>query len=167
MREKRFCPFCGGRLSSRFVENRQRLFCNRCEAPLYENPIVATCVVTSDVAGRILLVKRNVDPKAGYWCLPGGFMELGETPESSARRELYEETGLWCRIGELLGVFSTNNKLYHTVVLVGFTGINCSGSPVPGDDADAAAFFEIKDLPELAFTSHRRFIDIYIETRKG
>jgi len=58
--------------------------CERCGEPIYENPVPATAVVVIDKTESLVLVKRGVDPKKGYWCLPGGFMEIGETPEQEA-----------------------------------------------------------------------------------
>ena len=107
MREKTHCPFCGNPLTRRLTEGRRRLFCTTCNEPIYENPIPATCLVVVDARDRVLLVKRSVEPKTGYWCLPGGFLEVHETPEEGALRELLEETGLLGKITRLLGVTTT------------------------------------------------------------
>ena len=104
MRKKKYCHYCGTRLTQKLWEGNIRLFCEQCNAPLYENPVPATCLVVIDNKERVLLVKRNVAPKQGFWCLPGGFMELNETPEKAALRELEEETALAGKIGMLLGV---------------------------------------------------------------
>ena len=105
MQTKTHCPFCGNPLIKKVLEGQQRLFCGQCSVPLYENPIPATCTVVVDGDRQILLVKRSIEPKSGQWCLPGGFMELGEKPEQAALRELKEETGLSGRIEKLLGDF--------------------------------------------------------------
>ena len=94
MELKSHCHFCGNLLISKFIEGRQRRYCQLCERPIYENPIPATCLVVVNGRNQILLVKRDVSPKKGQWCLPGGFIELGEAPEQGALRELAEETGL-------------------------------------------------------------------------
>jgi len=147
MRKKKFCYYCGAGLSKKLFEGCLRLFCDHCNEPLYENPIPASCLVVVDNRERILLVKRSVAPKKGFWCLPGGFMELGETPEKAALRELKEETGLSGKIDMLLGVSSNPSAQYHTVL--------------PGDDADDAARFNYDELPEIAFESHASFIRMY------
>jgi ADP-ribose pyrophosphatase YjhB (NUDIX family) len=116
----------------------------------------------ADEEKRILLVKRSVEPKKGYWCLPGGFMELDETPEQCALRELKEETGLSGKIKLLLGVRANPSPMYHTVHMTGYLVNEFSGTPVAGDDADQVKWFSINDLPEIAFDSHRHFISIYI-----
>ncbi len=166
MKQKSFCPYCGSQLTDKFVEGRARRYCSTCRAPVYENPIPATCVIVSDVSDRILLVKRNIEPKFGEWCLPGGFMELDETPEQCALRELKEETGLSGRIHLLLGVTANPNRQYGTVLMLGYLVNRVSGLITPGDDVSEAAYYCHDSLPEIAFKSHRRFIRIYLAAYK-
>ncbi|MFP4227092.1 MAG: NUDIX domain-containing protein [Desulfobacterales bacterium] len=161
MQKKRFCHFCGHPLAEKTVDGHARLFCQACDIPIYENPVPAACIVTIDDADRLLLVKRSVEPKKGYWCLPGGFMELQETPEEAGLRELHEETGLTGKIDCLLGVTTNNSQQYDTVLMVGFLVTSYEGELIAGDDADAADWFTYPDLPEIAFDSHRRFISQY------
>ena len=161
MRKKKFCYYCGVELTKKIFEGSLRLFCDRCNEPLYENPIPASCLVVVDARERILLVKRSVAPKKGFWCLPGGFMELGETPEKAALRELKEETGLSGQIDMLLGVSSNPSTQYHTVLMVGYLVKNYTGALIPGDDADDVACFNYDELPEIAFESHASFIRMY------
>ena len=158
MPEKRFCPFCGGPLDTRSWEGRRRLFCGACRRPLYENPVPATCLVVLDTARQVLLVRRSVAPRIGQWCLPGGFMELGETPEAAALRELTEETGLSGAIDCLLGVAATPNAIYDTVLMLGYRVRQFDGQPQADDDADAIGWFDPATLPPIAFDSHRHFI---------
>jgi ADP-ribose pyrophosphatase YjhB (NUDIX family) len=161
MRKKKYCHFCGTNLTEKFFEGCLRLFCGQCNEPLYENPIPATCLVVVDNRNRVLLVKRSVEPKKGFWCLPGGFMELGETPEKSALRELKEETGLSGRINMLLGVSTNPSAQYHTVLMIGFLVKSYTGNLAAGDDAEDVASFYYDELPEIAFESHAKFIRIY------
>jgi len=161
MRKKKFCYYCGAELTKKVFEGSLRLFCDPCKEPLYENPIPATCLVVVDNHERVLLVKRSVAPKKGFWCLPGGFMELGETPEKAALRELKEETGLSGQIDMLLGVSSNPSAQYHTVLMVGYLVKNYTGTLIPGDDAVDAARFKYDELPEIAFESHAGFIRMY------
>jgi ADP-ribose pyrophosphatase YjhB (NUDIX family) len=114
-----------------------------------------------DNRDRVLLVKRSVEPQKGFWCLPGGFMELGEAPEKAALRELKEETGLLGRIEMLLGVSSNPSAQYHTVLMVGYLIKEYTGTLNAGDDADDAVYFHYTELPEIAFESHARFIRMY------
>ncbi|MFH0731156.1 MAG: NUDIX hydrolase [Pseudomonadota bacterium] len=161
MREKNYCPYCGGRLEKRRWEGTERLFCSVCRVTVYENPVPATCLVVADPRDRILFVKRSVPPQMGKWCLPGGFLEMGETPESGALRELKEETALVGKIDTLLGVTTGKSELYDSILLIGYLVINYSGLAVAGDDASEVAYFPITALPEIAFSSHRRFVRIF------
>ncbi len=159
MEIKTHCHFCGHALSSKFIEGRQRRYCHACERPLYENPIPATCLVVVNTRGELLLVKRDVEPKKGQWCLPGGFIELGEAPEEGALRELAEETGLSGRIDSLLGVCTTPSSQYHSVLMVGYKVCQFQGTLIAGDDAADVRWFQHQQMPPIAFESHRHFIE--------
>ncbi len=158
---KQFCPYCSARLEERLWEGQKRPYCETCASAIYENPVPAACLVVVDESNRIALVKRSVEPKKGYWCLPGGFMELGESPEQAALRELKEETGLDGEINRLLGVMATPNAQYHTVLMIAYLVRHYKGYLVAGDDASEADWFPHQDLPEIAFTSHSHYIGVY------
>lgn len=158
MQQKHYCHFCGNRLERRFWEGRERPFCRECRSPIYENPVPATAVVLRDNTRGLLLVKRSVAPKKGEWALPGGFMELSETPEACALRELKEETGVNGSVDRLLGVASHRSEAYGTVLILGYLVTRYEGRLQPGDDAADVAFFPFDDLPEIAFKSHRLFV---------
>jgi 8-oxo-dGTP diphosphatase len=158
MEKKRFCYACGQTLTEKWTEGRNRLFCDNCNRPIYENPIPATSVVVINNREQILLVRRSVEPKIGHWCLPGGFMELGETPEEAALRELLEETGLRGKIDMLLGVTHALNDTYDSILMVGYLIKSTTGSLRPGDDASEARWFNSDHLPDVAFRSHKKFI---------
>jgi 8-oxo-dGTP diphosphatase len=161
MRQKIYCHFCATPLETRLAAERVRRYCPTCDEFLYENPIPATCLVVIDDQNRVLLVQRNVEPEIGAWCLPGGFIELGEAPELAAIRELKEETGLDGHIERLLGVIAQESKLYDTVMIVGYLIKKLSGTPLAGDDASAIAFYSPAELPDIPFRSHREFIEKY------
>lgn len=163
MERKKFCIHCAAPLIRKFTEGRSRLFCRSCQRPIYENPVPASCTVVVNTRRQVLLVKRNIPPKVGQWCLPGGFIELGESPEDGALRELAEETGLQGKIKSLLGVVTTPSAEYHSVLMVGYLVTDYSGRPEPGDDADAVEWFAYTRLPVIAFDSHRRFMRQYFE----
>ena len=159
---KVFCHFCGTALTRKYIEGRQRLYCTSCNRPIYENPIPATCVIVFSAERQLLLVKRSVEPKKGQWCLPGGFIELGEDPKTGALRELAEETGLRAPCATLLGVRTTPSPLYHSVLMVAYAVEKFSGVPAPGDDAEETRWFSLSELPAIAFDSHRYFIERYL-----
>jgi len=148
-------------LAEKVHEERMRLFCGHCNEIFYENPVPATCIVTIDEKERVLLVKRNVEPKKGFWCLPGGFVELGENPDQGALRELKEETGLEGKIEMLIGVTSSPSSQYDTVLMIGYLVKSYGGDLCTGYDASEAKWFNYRELPEIAFKSHLMFVRIY------
>jgi len=101
---------------------------------------------------KILLIERKNSPFQHYWALPGGFVEYGETTEEAVVREFFEETCVQTQIQRLFGVFSepTRDPRGHTISVVYILKYK-SGEVCGGDDAAAAAFFPLNDLPKLAF----------------
>jgi ADP-ribose pyrophosphatase YjhB (NUDIX family) len=86
-------------------DERERRSCDHCGFVVYENPkIVVGSVVRHE--GRILLCRRAIEPRAGFWTIPAGYMELGETPEEGAMREAREEAGAALSIQRLLALYS-------------------------------------------------------------
>ena len=161
MREKRFCPYCGGPLADRHIEGRIRRHCETCRTTVYENPVPASCTVVVNEKEQLLLARRSVEPKIGEWCLPGGFVELGESPEETALRELQEETGLSGKISLLLGAAVDPHPDYHTVLITSYLVRSFRGKLDPGDDVSEAVFFSPDALPSIAFKTHRHFIRHY------
>ncbi len=157
MREKKYCQYCATGLSEKVIEGRNRLYCPSCQQPIYENPLPATAAVLIDEQDRILLVKRKVEPKKGEWCLPGGFIELGETPEQACMRELTEETGIVAETHHLVGVYPSKSPVHNWVLVIGFVidPVSVQGQLKAGDDAEDVAFFHVDNMPHLAFFSHR------------
>ena len=157
--EKRFCPRCGNQTEKRRLENRERDYCPACRAVAYENPVPATAVVALNERSELLLVQRGQEPGKGKWCLPGGFQEVGETPEQCALRELQEETGLGGCVQGLIALEMGLNPLAGEVLVAGYRVLVDSGELNAGDDAVAAGYFPLARLPELAFQSHARIIE--------
>ncbi|HSQ35065.1 MAG TPA: thiamine phosphate synthase [Candidatus Binatia bacterium] len=156
---KLFCPSCGRKLEERLLEGKERAYCANCRRPVYENPVPATAVVAFNERNELLLVQRGQDPGKGKWCLPGGFQEMGETPEQCAEREFKEETGLDGSVQGLIGLEMGQNPLAGEVLVAGFRIQVNGGELAAGDDAVAARYFPLTQLPELAFQSHVRIIE--------
>lgn len=131
---------------------------------MYLNPKVAAGVVVEHQGG-IVLLKREVDPRAGYWVYPGGFVDRGETVEAAAKREAFEEVGLDVEIGPLLGVYSYVDS---EVVIVAFSGRVLGGTMMAGDEALEARVYPVDDLPwdMLAFPSTREALRDYMKQRR-
>lgn len=161
MRKKKFCPYCAASLIESHIEGRLRKHCPLCQTTLYENPVPAACVVLIDDKEQVLLGKRSVEPKSGFWCLPGGFVELGESPEEAALRELREETGLQGKIDMMMGVACDPHPDYDTVLITAFLVRIFQGELLAGDDVSDTAFYPFQSLPDIAFKSHLYFIRNY------
>jgi ADP-ribose pyrophosphatase YjhB (NUDIX family) len=86
-------------------DDRERLTCPDCGFIAYENPKMVAGAVVS-VGDRILLCRRAIEPRKGYWTLPAGYLELHETPEEGAMREAWEEARARIAIDALLAVYS-------------------------------------------------------------
>jgi mutator protein MutT len=112
--------------------------------------------IVSDDGGRLMLSRRASDPQAGKWDLPGGFVEEGEDPLDSLRRELREEAGIGLRDEELLGIWIDQYEYKRRTVFtfnVYYAARIGSGKPEPADDVAELRFFAPDEVPvdELAF----------------
>jgi 8-oxo-dGTP diphosphatase len=155
------CPFCGDELGNKYEEGRERLYCSSCDRIIWRNaePVAAVIVKKGD---EVLLVKRGIEPGKGLWSLPAGFLEVDETAEEAAVRELEEETGLRVDEEDLEFVETLNmerfpdQRLLANVfkVEVGET----SGELDSGTDAVDAGFFDPQKLEETDMELRRHFL---------
>ena len=160
----KFCPHCAGHLAPKTIDEKERLVCQECGFVFYINPKVAAGVLVED-EGRVLLVRRGIEPHFGSWTLPAGFAEYGETIEETAIRECREETGLEVVLDDLLGVYSVNSNFYGHLVLVLYFAHVVGGELVAGDDASEAGLFAPAELPtDIAFQAHRQALHDWRKT---
>ena len=121
----------------------------------YPRPAVtADCIVmTNEPQPKVLLIQRGNPPFKGAWAFPGGFMNMDETTEECAIRELEEETGLKVVTVHQIGAYSKIDRDPRgRTITVAYLAIVDSPFEVKGqDDAANAAWFRITDLPHLAF----------------
>jgi ADP-ribose pyrophosphatase YjhB (NUDIX family) len=114
-----YCSRCGAllRFGSIEGEDRHRLACDTCGFIAYVNPrlVVSTLPLLSD--GRLVLLRRGIEPGRGWWAQPGGFLEIDETVTEGAIRETLEETGLVVRLGQIVGLYA---RLEAAVVVLAF-----------------------------------------------
>lgn len=162
----RFCPVCGGSLGHLTLKAQepQRLVCSRCDFVFYLDPKVVACSIVK-MDGRIVLLKRDIDPQRGKWVLPGGYVDRGEQVSAAAIRETEEECGLRTRIKKLLGVYSYPGRAAVVVVYVA----EClSGDLLAADESQEAGLYLKEDLPweELAFQSTVDALKDYIEQER-
>ena len=156
MIDPRFCPRCAAALELRPEHGTVRPTCPACGFIWYRNPVPAAGVILVE-GERVLLVRRKFEPRAGAWCLPAGFMEAGETPEGTALRELFEETGLEAKLTALFNVYAGFDDPRVRAVLILYTAERTGGTLLPGDDALEAEWFPLRGLPgDIAFAAHRQ-----------
>ena len=150
----RFCPICGGSLESRLLKpgDPARLVCVACGYVFYLDPKLAVGTVIIDDQGRIVLVKRAIEPGYGKWVFPGGYVDRGEEVQRAAIREAREETGLDVRLDGLINIYSYTGR---TPVIVVYAATMIGGCLGCDDEGLEARFFEREAIPweELAFRS--------------
>lgn len=132
-------------------DNRERLVCPDCGFINYENPkIVVGSVCTWQ--GRLLLCRRAIDPRRGYWTIPAGYMELNETAEAGAAREAREEACTEIVIDGLLAVY--NVPRISQVQLI-YRATLADGAFAAGDETLEAGLYAWENIPwdDLAFPS--------------
>jgi ADP-ribose pyrophosphatase YjhB (NUDIX family) len=148
----RFCPLCGGEMELRPVlpDRRHHKVCSRCGFIDFQGPkLVAGCLVID--AGRVLLLRRAIPPRLGFWTFPGGYVDFREMPEAGALRETLEEVGMNVTIERLLGVYAdAENPAAAVVVYIARPG---SEAPGTSDEASETRYFGIREIPwkEIAF----------------
>ena len=132
--------------------------CPRCGFVHYSNPVPAAAALVVDEAGRLLLARRAVEPDAGLWDTPGGFLDEGEDPMDGLRRELLEEAGVEVEIGDFFGMYldryGSGQTAPYVLNLVWRASI-VGGELEAADDVSELAWFAPDALPpdeELAFS---------------
>jgi len=151
------CSACGGELVTRQLDGRPRAVCASCGTVSYVNPVPAAAVAVVE-DGRILLVRRAVEPKKGLWSLPAGFLEIDETVQECAMRESKEETGLDVVLDRIVDAITVFDDPRYVCLLIVFSGHVVGGQIAPGDDAAEVGVFSLDELPPIAFKSHVRVI---------
>jgi ADP-ribose pyrophosphatase YjhB (NUDIX family) len=159
-----YCNRCGQRTEARIPagEDRPRRVCTACAAIHYENPRMIVGCIVLDESQRVLLCKRAIEPRRGYWTLPAGFLELGESAMAGALRETHEEAGARARIVAPYAHFDVPHIgqayiLYRAALL--------SPRFTPGPESLEAALVDFDAIPwqELAFPVVRHALELLRE----
>lgn len=159
----RYCKDCGSEVAYRLPDDgdtKPRAVCTGCHAVHYENPInvVGTVPHWED---KVLLCKRNIEPRKGKWTLPAGFMELGETTEQGALREMVEEAGAQAQIQPLFAVLNVvpagQVHFFYRAQL-----LNTEFTPCPSETMEICLFAE-NEIPwdEIAFDTVKQTLKYY------
>ncbi len=160
-----FCARCATPLDQRLHGGRLRPTCPRCDWVYFaKNATGAAIGVERD--GSLLLVRRRHDPYRGWWMLPAGFVEYGESAEQTAVREALEETGLAVQLTGLWGVYFGTDDPRNVAHLIVYGAAAGEGTPAAGDDAIEVSFFPAQHLPDqIAFAGHRAAIRDWLQRR--
>jgi len=163
------CKACGSAVTYRLPDDgdtRERAVCNTCHTIHYENPlnVVGTVPVWGD---KVLLCKRNIEPRFGKWTLPAGFMELNETVAQGAARETVEEAGAQFEMQEL---FTLMNVTRVGQVHFFYRAQLTSDTFDPGHETQEARLFAENEIPwdEIAFRTVKETLQHYFaDAKKG
>jgi ADP-ribose pyrophosphatase YjhB (NUDIX family) len=161
----RFCMQCGQRLTTAIPEGdtRRRMVCMDCGFIHYINPrpVAGTIPVRED--GKILLGRRDIEPRRGFWVFPGGYMDVGETAEQAAIRETLEEVHLDVQNLQLIGVFT---RVEPGVVVIVYEA-EAVGEAEVGHETSEIGWFAADEIPwsEIAFDSTEAALRVWVERR--
>jgi ADP-ribose pyrophosphatase YjhB (NUDIX family) len=171
------CKNCGAATTYRLPDDsdtKPRAVCTACATVHYENPlnVVGTVPIWhgadgKDAIGQVLLCKRNIEPRRGFWTLPAGFMELGETAAAGAARETDEEAGAQYEMQELFTLINVPRvgqvHFFYRAKLLS-TQFN------PGHETMQARLFTEAEIPwdDIAFRTVRDTLEKYFaDAKKG
>lgn len=165
-RNIRHCRSCGTAVAYRIPDddNRERAVCPNCGTVHYENPlsVVGTLPVWED---RVLLCRRAIEPRRGFWTLPAGFLELGETTEQGASRETAEEAG--ARV-DLLGLYTLLNVVRVGQIHLFYRAALLDTDFAPGDESLEVKLFGEAEIPweDIAFRTVAETLKHYFADRR-
>jgi ADP-ribose pyrophosphatase YjhB (NUDIX family) len=161
----KFCPTCAAPVEKRVPDGDHlpRAVCTGCGTIHYRNPkLIAGCV--PEHGGRILVCRRAIEPRRGFWTIPAGFMEVGETLQQAAARECHEEALARVEVGSLCAVV---HVLHAEQVHVMFRAVLAGDAFGVGVESLETTLVEERDVPwpEIAFPSVEFTLRRYFEDR--
>jgi len=164
----KYCSNCGAPVTVKVPtgDNLPRHVCDACSTVHYSNPkMVIGCI--PEWEGRVLLCRRAIEPRAGLWTLPAGFMENGETTAQAALRETFEEANARVELGEMFTVLSVP---YVNQVHIFYRGRLLDLGFGPGTESLEVALFHEEEVPwrEMAFRTVSLTLEhFYADRREG
>ncbi|MDO8629175.1 MAG: NUDIX hydrolase [Phycisphaerales bacterium] len=148
MEQPGFCSSCGGRLATAATAPPgTRPACVTCGRISYLDPKLAAAAIV-DLDGKLVLVRRGIEPAIGKWSFPSGYVDRGEIVEAAVEREVSEETGLRVKANWLVGLYSQSGD---AVVLAVYDVTVVGGDLRAGPEVLEVGDFDPRHLPELAF----------------
>jgi ADP-ribose pyrophosphatase YjhB (NUDIX family) len=161
---QKYCSNCGATVVLKFTEGKDRIVCEHCDTIHYTNPKIVTgalCVWED----KVLLCRRAIEPRKGYWNLPAGYLEDFEKAEDGAIRETWEEAGAEIEIEK---VFTVYNLPQANQVYIHFLAKLKDGIVRNGEESIESGLFREEEIPwkEMAFTSSAFALRKFFEDRK-
>jgi ADP-ribose pyrophosphatase YjhB (NUDIX family) len=162
----KFCSSCGHPVTSKVPDGDHlpRFVCEACGEIHYQNPrIIAGCI--PEWEGKILLCRRAIEPRRGFWTVPAGFMENGEAVQDAAAREAQEEALADVEIGSLVSIINVIRA--HQVHIIFRARLRNTNFGV-GPESLEVGLYEERDIPwpEIAFLSVEFALRRYLEDRR-
>jgi ADP-ribose pyrophosphatase YjhB (NUDIX family) len=162
-----FCSVCGAKVSLRIPpgDSLPRHVCDSCKTIHYRNPLVVVGTIP-EWEDKVLLCRRAIEPRRGFWTLPAGFMELGETTAQAALRETVEEAKARVELGEVFALLSVPHV---DQVHVFYLARLLDGTFAPGEETLETALFRETEIPwkEIAFRTVATALRHFFADRKA
>ena len=157
-----FCPRCGKPPTITFPRS---ITCSHCGYAAFYNPKPVACAIPQTADNELILMRRGFEPRRGHWSMPGGFVDLGESVQDAAIREVQEELNLKIDVTHLIGVYSRAED--RTVVVV-YAAI-ARGTPTLTEEALEVRAFAPIDIPwqDLAFWSDENALRDHLGRASG
>ena len=163
----KYCSTCGTPLELRIPagDNRERSCCPGCGAIHYVNPKIVVGTIPT-YQGKVLLCKRAIEPRHGFWTLPAGFMELNETTHQGAARETLEEAGAQIKLGPLFTMFDV---IRAEQLHIFFRAEMPTPTFCAGEESLDVKLFSEEEIPwdELAFKTVSKTLTLFFADRKA
>ncbi len=161
----KFCPRCATVLTTQMEAGRQRQACPACGYIVYRNPVPVALVLV-EREGKLLLLLRRHAPLANYWAPPAGYVEIDESLEEGAAREVREETGLQVSVNQLSKVYSRANV---GVFLIAFRASLIGGKLTPAEDEVLQIkWFAPQEIPRQSPPTNGTLMDtVFYEVLQG
>lgn len=165
--EIKFCTACGAPTQQKIPkdDDHSRAVCTNCGQVHYSNPkMVVGCI--PEYKGRLLLCKRDIEPRKGKWTLPAGFLESGESVQDGALRETFEETRA---TAEIIEPYRLVNIMFVDQIYFIFRARLTSTEFGPTTESIEVRLFEEKEIPwdEMAFEVIKQTLEHYFKDRKN
>jgi len=160
-----FCSNCGARVVKKIPpdDDQPRFVCQACQTVHYQNPkMVVGCI--PEYGDKVLLCRRAIEPRYGFWTLPAGYLENGETVAEGSAREALEETGAGMDIGDLFAVLTLINV--NQVYLM-YRAVLLDQDYRPTKESLEVRLFSEEEIPwdEIAFSSIKETLQLYFQDR--